>query len=171
VLTGALGLSASHSWYSGAASQASGFAIAPAFDWFVSDNISIGAYASYGLSRASGIDVLTAARFQEREYSLGLGPRVGGNLALSSLFSLYPTVGFSFGGGKYNESSLGQTNAASYSMVTVSLSVPLLVHAAPHFFIGAGPYLTHDLTRRVGSRDYQNRATEIGLNTLLGGWL
>jgi hypothetical protein len=52
----------------------------------------------------------------------------------------------------------------------VELSLPLLVHPASHFFVGAGPFVFHELSD-VDQNSYENDATTLGAAFLLGGWL
>jgi hypothetical protein len=55
--------------------------------------------------------------------------------------------------------------------VWLGLSSPVLVHLAPHFFVGLGPNVTQDLSRSYtyGTASVQYRQTNIGAGTILGG--
>ena len=54
-----------------------------------------------------------------------------------------------------------------------SLYVPLLVHPAPHFFVGLGPFVTHDVdheyTAQNGGKG-KNEGTTVGAALTVGGW-
>jgi hypothetical protein len=54
------------------------------------------------------------------------------------------------------------------------LRVPLLVHVAPHLFVGFGPTLEYDFQRNVTDGDLparDNPRTTVGLALTVGGWL
>jgi len=49
--------------------------------------------------------------------------------------------------------------------------IPLLVHVAPHLFVGFGPWLAQDLVRTVTYADtstLQNPSTRFGASVLVG---
>ena len=53
----------------------------------------------------------------------------------------------------------------------VSAGETVLFHAAEHFFIGLGPSVSHDLSKSYSLGSRQIRATQIGLSSMVGGWL
>jgi hypothetical protein len=60
--------------------------LAPAADFFVIDNLSIGGFVAFNYTKTGDSD---SNRFS-------IGPRVGYNLPFSDLISIWPKVGFSF---------------------------------------------------------------------------
>jgi hypothetical protein len=144
--------------------SATQFGVAPAADFFVVDNLSIGgqvlfAIASTSPSQGSGVT----------ETSFGIAPQVGYNIALGESFSVWPKVFFAYqtqsvsnNGGSANESALG-----AY--------VPLLYHPVSHFFIGIGPNFATQLGNSVspangGPSADETKATTVGLTATFGGY-
>lgn len=133
--------------------------ILPAMDYFVIDNVSIGGLIGVTYQKAG----------DDRATSFRLGPRVGYNFALSQLLSVWPKVGFSY---SYNKVKVKQpsvggndvTVTSDNNAIGLNLFVPLMVHPAPHFFAGFGPFLDTDLNG-------DNRATTWGFRLTIGGWL
>ena len=68
-------------------------------------------------------------------------------------------------------------NQYSAAIVAVALYAPLLVHPAPHAFVGFGPGIYQDLSRGYtdpavpDSTIVQNRETNLSLSLIVGGWL
>lgn len=128
------------------AKQASGGStlfIQPGLDYFIGNGISVGGHV--GLGYASGSPAST---------TVNLGARAGFNQGLNEHVSFWPTIGVD-----------GSFNHASTSTSTAALEVfaPFLYHAAPHFFLGAGPFLSYLVK---GGPD-----TQYGLDFVIGGWL
>lgn len=132
--------------------------IAPAVDYFILKNFSVGGFVGLDYSKVGDSDGL---RFS-------IGPRVGYNLSFTNLLGLWPKIGFS-----YAHSSSGYSRNIS-NAVTVSSSntndaialnvfVPLMFHPATHFFVGIGPFLDADLNG-------DNRAVAYGMKLTIGGW-
>ena len=66
-------------------------------------------------------------------------------------------------------SSVSGTNQHSRTRTWVDISAPFLLHPSSHFFVGAGPFLFHELSDK-DQYDSENRATWLGLSLVLGGW-
>ncbi len=126
--------------------------VAPAADVFVIERLSIGGQLLYKQSSTSGW-------VNGERVSIGLGPRVGYAVPLSELWSLYPRVGLSY------ERELGDFRT---ERVTTTASVPVLVHPAEHFFLGAGPYLSRELVD-YGNGSFQKFNT-YGVKSTIGGY-
>ena len=86
--------------------------------------------------------------------SVTVGARAGFNAAITERVSFWPTAGLD---GGYNSRS-GFKNATAKLVVLA----PFLYHVAPHFFVGAGPFLNYLFE---GGPD-----TEYGLDFVIGGW-
>lgn len=122
--------------------------ILPAADYFIIENLSVGGVVGLTYTKSGDSHVTT----------FRLGPRVGYNFEISRLLSVWPKLGLSFQ--HVNPEGSGNNNNA----VAINLSAPVMVHPAPHFFVGFGPFVDAALNG-------DNRATTWGLRLLLGGWL
>lgn len=131
----------------------------PAADYFFVKNLSLGGGVGVGYQKAG------------RDQALGfkVGPRVGYNFQLTTLLSFWPKVGVVY---SYTRAEIGSPLASGepsplseYNTgVAINLFAPLMLHPAPHFFAGFGPFLDTDLSGK-------NRATNWGFRLTLGGWL
>lgn len=133
--------------------------IFPAADYFVIKNLSVGGVVGIGYTKA-GSDHSTIFR---------LGPRVGYNLQLSRLLSIWPKLGLSYAHTKSEETSeqsngISVTRSTKNDALQLNLFAPVMLHPAPHFFAGFGPFLDTDLNG-------DNRATTWGVRLTLGGWI
>jgi hypothetical protein len=142
--------------------------VEPSVDYFVVDEISIGADAFVGYSSGNGLDSngtvteLSATNF-------GIAPSLGANLPLTEWASIWLRGDLGFGTVSSSVSSLDGTNQHSRKRTWIDLSLPFLVHPSSHFFVGVGPFLFHELSDK-DQYDFENRGTELGLSLVLGGW-
>lgn len=135
--------------------------LAPAVDYFVIQNLSVGGSVSF---------VYAAPPGDGHSTSFGVGPRVGYNIPFSDLISFWPKAGLSIN--HTNVSTTAQATPAtpatsvsvSNTALALNLFVPVMFHPAPHFFAGFGPFLDADLSG-------DNKATTFGGKLTLGGWL
>lgn len=132
--------------------------LAPAVDYFVIDGLSIGGFVS--------MDYTTVGDWDSTEF--GIGPRVGYNIDMSDLVSVWPKAGLSF---RSRSQSQQRTQgdrtlevSTSNSGVALNLFAPIMFHPATHFFAGFGPFLDVDLSG-------DNKATSFGGRLTLGGWV
>ncbi|HVV50813.1 MAG TPA: hypothetical protein VHO06_14200 [Polyangia bacterium] len=114
--------------------------IQPALDYFLGNGISVGGLVGYAYG--GGIS------------TVDIGARAGFNQALTERVSFWPTVGIV---GSYQTG-----NHVSSSAAKLAVLAPFLYHVAPHFFLGAGPFLSYLVK---GGPD-----TEYGLDFVIGGW-
>ena len=134
--------------------------LAPAADYFIIKNLSLG--GSVGVFyQKSGEN--SGSRFT-------IGPRVGYNFELSRMLSVWPKLGFNYAytGNDYNGARVVNgdpvVNSGDNNAVALSLFAPIMLHPAPHFFAGLGPFLDTDLSG-------DNRATSWGIKLTMGGWI
>lgn len=133
---------------------------APAVDYFIVKNLSVGGVIGIDYSKVGDAD----------GFRFSIGPRVGYNLSFTNLLGLWPKIGFTyahsnsgysraFGGG-------GATISASDSndAIAINVFVPLMFHPTTHFFVGIGPFLDADLNG-------DNRTVAYGMKLTIGGWL
>ena len=132
--------------------------LAPAGDYFVINNLSVGGFV--------GFDYTTSGENDSSRFAIG--PRVGYNIPFSDLVSIWPKAGFSFA---HTSSTVSQTVGSTTTSVTSSadafalnLFAPIMFHPVQHFFAGFGPFLDADLS---GDR----RATVFGGRLTIGGWM
>jgi len=128
------------------AKQASGgsrLLIQPGLDYFIGNGISVGGVVGFGYT--SGSPATTV---------VNLGARAGFNQGLNEHVSFWPTIGID---GSYIH------NTGSSSTAALEVFAPFLYHVAPHFFLGAGPFLSYLVK---GGPD-----TQYGLDFVIGGWL
>jgi hypothetical protein len=119
----------------------------PAADYFIIDNLSVGG--------AVGLTYQKVGHNSGTKFTIG--PRVGYNFELSKLLSVWPKLGFSYS--HTNQEAGDQANA-----LALNLFAPVLLHPAPHFFAGLGPFLDADLSG-------DTRATTWGIKLTIGGWI
>jgi hypothetical protein len=134
---------------------------APAADYFVIKNLSVGGSVGVFYSKAGDT---SGTRFT-------IGPRVGYNFEVSRLLSVWPKLGLNYA---YTSNEAPQvfdpqTNRLTgqdddNNAIALSLFAPVMLHPAPHFFAGLGPFLDTDLSG-------DNRATSWGIKLTMGGWI
>ena len=140
----------------------------PSIDYFLVDAISIGAATFFGYSSGTGLDANgTETQFSSTDF--GIAPRLGANLALTTFASIWLRGDVGFGTVSSSVSSVSGTNQHSRTRTWVDISAPFLLHPSSHFFVGAGPFLFHELSDK-DQYDSENRATWLGLSLVLGGW-
>jgi hypothetical protein len=162
--------------YAGTDSSSRSVGIGGSIDYFVIDHVSMGLGASVATFYSKGVDPTTGSAVTSSNSGVSFAPRLGLNLPLGRSFSIYPQFELAIGHAVYDETSGASEQKNADDTVSVSFFVPLLVHPAPHVFLGFGPSVYHDVSRDVSFPDplapkIQNRETTIGLGTMLGGWL
>lgn len=135
--------------------------LAPALDYFVIQNLSIGGSLLFAYVSPPG---------DGSETRFGVGPRVGYNIPISDLVSIWPKAGLSIQHTSTSSGAValpggGTTAGADVSNTAVGLNLfaPVMFHPAPHFFAGFGPFLDTDLSG-------DNKNTTFGGKLTLGGW-
>ena len=117
----------------------------PSIDYFLVDAISIGADAFFGYPSGTGLDSNgTETQFSSTDF--GIAPRLGPNLALTTFASIWLRGDLGFGTVSSSVSSVSGTNQHSRTRTWVDISAPFLPHPSSHFFVGAGPFLFHELS-------------------------
>jgi hypothetical protein len=140
----------------------------PGAFYFVADGLALGVGLSAGYNSASTTSPVIAASHGN---DVGLAPVAGFNLWLSERASLFPQVGLSFDSAFISWGNGGDSSRRT--SLDFTLAVPILLHPAPHFFIGLGPGLTSTLFSTASGQSPFNTAdktTTVGLFSTLGGW-
>jgi hypothetical protein len=170
VLTNATGLSLSSFGYSKSGTARTGVSIAPGFDYFVADNVSLGADVVVDYSTGSSLDT-GGSSTSLTTTSVGVAPRVGIVFpVVPGEISLWPLVEVGYGILNQSETSSFGANTHNIHRTWIAASLPVLYHVAPPFFVGAGPYVLQELSNS-DQNGYENKATNIGASFVLGGSL
>ena len=144
------------------------FLLAPAADYFVIQGLSLGGQGVYShlhLSTGGNAAAGTGSTSIDSD-TFGIGPRIGYNIPIGDLLSFWPKVALIF--------SDTATSGASGNTFDIQAYAPLLLHLAPHFFVGLGPQIQTDLTASQSSQGVSNphpaKTTSYGLYFTIGGW-
>lgn len=164
VVSSDVALTVARSTTSGVSGGTTTVDLQPAIDFFALSNLSLGGFVGFGYTTAG----------DNHATRLAVGPRIGYNLGLSDLVSLWPKVGFSYAHTSTTAST--PTSALPTGTVTttettttsnalrLNLFAPIVFHPAVHFFAGLGPFLDTDLSGDA-------KTTVWGVRVALGGWL
>jgi hypothetical protein len=169
----ALSLEASGSAYSyaGAGSSGGSFAVEPGLDYFVIDHVSLGFVVGGTYSRGTGGDPLTGLSSSGEGGGWYIGPRVGVDLPLGNVVSFWPQVTVEAGTSVEDAKEGSFENNYSIVEAWASVYAPLLVHVAPHLFVGFGPWFAQDMVRTVtyaNASTLQDPSTRFGASVLVG---
>lgn len=154
------GLSISNTSISGQDGSATVLVLRPAVDYFLIDNLSLGGFLGLEYASSPGGSSTVFA----------IGPRVGYNVPLSRMFSIWPKLGFSFASTSQETDDIttGDVTIEGEEETSTSIAfngyVPVMFHPVEHFFLGFGPALDTDLSGDA-------KATTLAGRLTLGGWL
>ncbi|MGZ3417148.1 MAG: hypothetical protein ACXVEF_43970 [Polyangiales bacterium] len=145
------------------------FSITPSIDYFVIDNLSVGALVLFRTESRKPED----ASDSDSSTTWGVGPRVGYNLWLTpGQLSLWPTLALLYS--STSTKAKGQ-DGPSFSTMSLDLFVPLLVHPVKHFHFAIGPFASFDLSSKAkppnGDSVDSDKSTTFGLRGEIAGWL
>ncbi len=142
------------------------FGLAPAADYFVIDNLSVGGQVLLGIASYSpggGGQGATGTTF-------GIAPQVGYNLGLTDNISFWPKLQVAY------QNTSWSNNGGGSSRFGLGIFAPFLYHPVNHFFAGIGPNFSTDLSSSVtpagpGAQSVDGvKVTEFGIMTTFGGW-
>jgi hypothetical protein len=159
-----LSLSVEHTIYSPPSgptpASVTSYAIGPAADYFVVDNLSVGAPLLFGRTDVGGTGSAS-------ETMVRIAPRVGYHISLvPERFGLWPRLEIGYESATRKATGIAEV---AEKKVVLGVFVPLLIHPAEHFHIGIGPYCETDLSSKEDSNDGM-KETKIGLRTEVAGW-
>ncbi|NNC06061.1 outer membrane beta-barrel protein [Corallococcus exiguus] len=128
----------------------------PSADYFLQQNLSVGASALV----AFGFGDYTVV-------GLGVLGRVGYHLPLAERVSLWPKVGFGI--------QFGHVPDNSDVSFVLDFNAPVLFHLTPNFFIGAGPQVRALISNKgfsVGAEqgNFSGNDVTLGITTTVGGY-
>ncbi len=156
-------LSAQRATRSGISGGTTTIQLEPAADYFFMGNVSIGGFVGFNYAKSG----------ENHSTRLAIGPRLGYNLVLSDMISIWPKAGVSFAS---TSTTVGQSMSTTATTTTtrttettetttaLNLFAPVMFHPAPHFFAGFGPFLDTDLNG-------DTRTTVWGGKLTIGGWI
>jgi hypothetical protein len=145
-----------------------GFIVAPAADYFVIDNLSLGlellfGYQSYSPGSVPGATTTSAPSTNLTEY--GVAPRVGYNIPIGGSVSIWPKVFFEYAG-----YSVGGAGKGYGNIQLLGAYVPVLYHPTPHFYVGLGPNILTELGASSDGGSATSKITSYGIFGSAGGW-
>lgn len=150
-----------------------GFTVAPAADYFVIDNLSLGlellfGYQSYSpgsvtLTTPAGSTTTSPPSTNLTEY--GVAPRVGYNIPIGGSVSIWPKVFFEHAG-----YSVGGAGKGYGNIQLLGAYVPVLYHPTPHFYVGLGPNILTELGASSDGQSATSKITSYGIFGSAGGW-
>ncbi len=159
-----LSLNVQHIGYSApsgrsAPSSVTTYAIGPAADYFVIDNLSVGAMVLFGRTQSPDSEA--------KIDTIAFEPRVGYHIPLvPEKLGLWPKVSFYY---EHEKLTAEGSPDLTGKRMGVGAFVPLLIHPVEHFHFGVGPYITTDLSAKEEDLDAP-KATTIGLRLEISGW-
>lgn len=122
--------------------------LAPGADYFFKDNLSLGVGVNFGQIFQSGEDAT----------SVGVNVRAGYNFMYDEKLSFWPKLSAGF---VYNKNTTFLFGADG-TFFQLGLFAPVLLHPAPHFFVGLGPNVDILLGDSSG--------LSFGARTVIGGY-
>lgn len=174
VVTNALSVGLYTTAYDRSPATFRGAAFSPGVDVFVVRDVSLGIDLDLAVGHSTAYaDGLTLV--STKATTVAVGPRVGFNLHLGESWSFYPRLTFGYRTTHVAQhepvvdprTSRPDTEVNTYG-AWIGVFAPLLYHPAPHFFIGAGPSLHHDLGG--GQSQPEGARTSIAARTVVGVW-
>jgi hypothetical protein len=130
--------------------------LAPAVDYFFLPQLSLGGQVLFSYSSSGDVS----------RTMVGIGPRVGYNIPLTPMFSLYPRAGFAFTHVTDSAQAGPVDVSRSANYLGLFLYAPFLFHPVPHFFIGLGP----SLSGNVAGGDSSARHLRFAIESTVGGY-
>jgi hypothetical protein len=159
------------------------FGVAPAADFFVIPNLSVGGqllfdYYSFGSSStpsAGGGASGSTSNPSTNITVLGIAPRVGYNIRLTDWVSFWPKLYVSYATTSASQS--GADGSSGSNSFTLGLYAPFMIHPAKHVFFGIGPNFLTQLSANTttsgggaSTSTASSKLTEVGLQATIGGW-
>jgi hypothetical protein len=153
--------------------------VAPAFDYFVVKGFSLGAQLSLLFEEedpGGGAPATSITGF-------GIGPRMGAYIPFGKHAGLWPRVGVSFAVASASAQvatpypGMASNVSSTATAIDFDASSPVVIEAAPHFFIGFGPALSAQITNSVSTTSASSQSVDepkqlkVGAQLTIGGWL
>jgi hypothetical protein len=142
------------------------FMVAPAADYFVIKNLSVGGNLQFGVfnfAHGTGNGPGDTATY------FGIAPRVGYNVAITDSLSIWPKLYFAFA-----TVPAGSGGGQGATQSSIGVFAPFVFAPVPHFFVGIGPNFSTQLSNSgfgpiTGTSG--SKVTQVGIQATVGGWL
>jgi hypothetical protein len=142
------------------------FSIAPAADYFVIPNLSIGGNILFGiLSPAHGSGAGSGPGITYTAF--GIAPRVGYNVPITDMISIWPKLYFSY------LTASGSNNTGGLNSAALGIFAPIMFVPATHFILGIGPNFSTQLGNNATQGNNSTglpKLTQVGIQATIGGW-
>jgi hypothetical protein len=171
VLSSEIAASATKTTYTGVASSSTIFTLAPGIDYFVTRHFSVGAACAIRSAQVTGIDPSNRLPVSADMTGASALLRVGFDVPIATWLSFYPRASLSLGVDAYDQKSGDTENKYTENVLSLGVYAPLLVHVAPHAFLGFGPSVAQDLERANQRTNSEDRSTSAGAGLIVGGWI
>ena len=152
----------------GDSSSFSTIGIQPSLDYFVVQNLSIGALVGLQLQSKK----TAGATDSDKATTISVGPRLGYNIWFTpGSLGLWPQLGFLY---QSQSQSPGGKDGPTLSRQTIELNLPILIHPVKHFHFGVGPFVDLDLAAKAsfnGNSVDGPKDTVFGIKGEIAGWL
>jgi hypothetical protein len=153
--------------------SATRFGLAPTLDYFVIDNLSIGAQLLFSIATLSPASVAgEPAPTSTTLTTFGVAPQVGYNFNIGEHFGFWPKVFFAYA------TISASNNGGSEAVSSLGIFAPFLYHPVSHFYLGLGPNFATQLGNSSSNSNgtnttvttYNDKATSLGVMTTFGGY-
>jgi hypothetical protein len=152
------------------------FYINPGVDYFVIDHLSLGGEVVFGLLGTSTTFHVRGQPDRSQDGPgatlFGIMPRVGYDIPIGSMFSLWPRGGIGFQHISVSGGGVPDSSATAWFFYA---DVYFMFHFVEHFFFGVGPGLTVSLSSSAtvgGASGDNNKYTDIRLlSFVIGGYI
>jgi hypothetical protein len=179
VLGGGTNVGVSSTQYDASAGTQVSLSFSPSLDYFVLKNFSIGLDVNVGYEDDKGYGT-DSSLVEIKTTSVMGGPRFGLNIPFGNAVSWWLTGTLGIESVQTTTSLVSGTSISTSSSAGapdtrregpyVSLYLPLLVHPARHFFMGAGPSLFHEFAALQGGPNVGDQRTTVGGGFVVGGY-
>jgi len=132
--------------------------VRPSVDYFVAPHVSVGGLVGYSRGDVAFGGAGVASERSVTELSIGV--RAGYDVRMTDLVSIW---------GRIEVIYAHISGAGSGYDVPLIVNVPVLLHPASHFFLGAGPTFSRDLAANLGGVSIA-KTTNYGLQGIIGGY-
>jgi hypothetical protein len=180
VISGSSSVAASSTSYDRTSASNLGVTFSPHVDRFMLRNLSLGLLTTvaFGDGKGYGAD---SSLVETRTTTVRLGPRVGLNVPLTQVLSLWPTLALGFEWTQRTQSLVSGSslsvggNPLGYPSTTefgpwLDIDVALLLHPRPHFYLGLDVSGFRDFGHVQGGPDVGGQQTSLNAGFVLGGW-
>jgi hypothetical protein len=142
------------SYPEGSTRRTTNITLTPSLEYLVTDHLTVGARLYLGMTKSEDWGTSWVA---------GASPVIGYLIPLGGRLALWPKVGASY---TYYSNEAGP----GWRSIGIGALLPVVVHVAPNFFVGAGPHIAFSSWSSGG---YEGRSSDLttSFETMIGGWI